>query len=402
MFRLASQPNSENAMSPNVPTSTAFSKASILSSPRTFKRPCANSARCKAPLLSASRASKRLARSLGRSKSSISLWTCRSCTQASYSYVNLALCLYVSFLVGDGGALMLPDIPGPSCLDYQQEELFADLNLIRMPIIIVTWQLVGYVLLPISKSGQVMGSIWGWSCQIDGKHVETTNLTLLSLLLPPSMTEIVGCHPAAGSNTATDSFLLAPASSKKIQKIRTAPPIKHHLLVVGSEQNHPCLSESFGIARSCPHLLHPVAAFPLRSWTSLANWVQSFWPLRFFHPIRLEYQAPRPHLNPTPFGFQPLPKFPNFRNGKEWTLYLKSSTTTSQKCRISMDILVNGAWILVFNGKIPIFRATPRLFTSSRVRRATLIDSRSCCSLVLASFSRAAWHSKGIMRVYAN
>ena len=32
----------------------------------------------------------------------------------------------------------------------------------------------------------------------------------------------------------------------------------------------------------------------------------------------------------------------------------------------------------------------PRIFTNSRVKRATLIDSRSCCSLVRASFSRAA------------
>ena len=97
---------------PNVPTSTAL-QASILSSPRTFKRPCANSARCKAPLLSASKASKRLARSLGRSKSSISLWTCRSCTQQASSMISwLSMSVNVLFRVEKGLAWGPPILPG--------------------------------------------------------------------------------------------------------------------------------------------------------------------------------------------------------------------------------------------------------------------------------------------------
>jgi hypothetical protein len=46
---------------------------------------------------------------------------------------QLAVCLSMSNVSKIGGGH-----PAISCLDDQQEELFADLNLIRLPIIIVT------------------------------------------------------------------------------------------------------------------------------------------------------------------------------------------------------------------------------------------------------------------------
>lgn len=185
---------------PNVPTSTASTalQASILSSPRTFKRPCANSARCKAPLLSASRASKRLARSLGRSKSSISLWTCRSCTQASSMISWQFVCQCLTFR-RSGVAIL----PYPAWMTSRKSSLLIWIWSDCLSSSSPDSCLLSYSSYPKpSKSGPVIGDIWGWSSQIGGKQFESTNLTLLFLLLASSMTEIVGgwCHPATGSN----------------------------------------------------------------------------------------------------------------------------------------------------------------------------------------------------------
>ena len=104
---------------------------------------------------------------------------------------------------------------------------------------------------------------------------------------------------------------------------------------------------SFWIARSCPHRLHRVAGFPLQSWTSWANWVQSFCPQpSSIKPIRPEYQAMK-----AAWGHHP-----NFRKSKRMNTVTKIIENHKPEMQDIHGYPLSWCWkILVFTGKIQQF-----------------------------------------------